>query len=195
MITVRAKDENVEQVRLKSAIRNVTRAVLVSVLTLPLTLLAGCPAASGPERTDVEREAMRVVQVLRAVLAEADSQDLLGGEALTPGGLCRQLRKTADISGSSRLAELAQELPAGWLEDPPAAHGFHGGYCFILIRGEERGVYAVPEHRGSTARTVFYAGLPPGFFERSAEGFQTVVPIEPPDVEDDPAWRPVRIIR
>lgn len=175
--------------------RQARRAVLFFELILCLLLLSGCPAASGPERTDVERKAMRIVQVLRAVLAEVDSQNLHAGEALTPGGLCRQLQKTADISGSSRLAELAQELPAGWFEDPPAANGLHGGYRFILIRGEERGVYAVPEHRGSTARTVFYAGLPAGFFERSAEGFQTVVPIEPPDVEDDPAWRPVRIIR
>lgn len=195
MVTFRMKGENSERVCLKSAIRNGTRAVLVSVLTLPLILLAGCPVASGPERTDVEREAMRVVLVLRAALAEADLQGLLGGEALTPGGLCRQLRKTADISGSSRLAELAQELPAGWIEDHPAAHGLHGGYCFILIQGEERGVYAVPEHRGSTARTVFYARLPAGLFERSAEGFQTAVPIQPPDVDGDPAWRPVRIIK
>jgi hypothetical protein len=56
-------------------------------------------------------------------------------------------------------------------------------------------VYAVPEHRGSTARTVFYARLPAGLFERAAEGFQAAVPIRPPDAEGDPAWRPVRIIR
>lgn len=189
------KATHFEQVCLKSAMRNITRAVLISVLTLPLILLVGCPTASGPERTDAEREAMRVVRVLRAALAEVDSQNLHSGEALTPEGLCRQVRNMADISGSPRFFELTQELPAGWIEDPSVAPGFHGGYRFTLIHGEERGVYAVPEPPGPTARTVFYAGLPAGFFERNAEGFRPAVPIQPPDVEGDPVWRPMRIIK
>ena len=138
---------------------------------------------------------MRVVRVLRAALAEIDIQDVFNGKVLTPEGLCRQVRNMADISGSPRFFELTQELPGDWFNDPPVAPGLHGGYRFTLIQGEERGVYAVPEPPGPTARTVFYAGLPAGLFERAAEGFQTVVPIQPPDVEGDPAWRPVRIIK
>lgn len=176
--------------------RQVERTVLFFGLMLFLLLLPGCPVTSGPERTDVEREAMRVVQALRAALAEVELfVDGIDAALTTPEELCRWLRTMRDDAGSYYATDLAVELPEAWFDETGSGSGLYGGYRFILVREGGHGVYALPEPPGPKARTVFYAALPAGLFHCMAENFQKNLPVQPPDVENNPAWRPVQIIK
>lgn len=164
-------------------------AVIV-LLLLAMTILSGCeemlPVAK-PKYSDHEIEAMLVAKQLRAALAEMAHHDS-DTAPRTLQELCRQLLNLRDINASPRWSELLDSLPAAWLADPQAAPGVHGGYRFMLVGGDESGIYALPLSSGPATRMAFYAPLAAGLFERPAEDL-------PPLPADDPGWRPVLFLK
>jgi hypothetical protein len=164
--------------------------LLVPVL---ITLLCGCSEflpVSTIKFTPNENEALRSVKALRAAAMEMDAR---GPEfkAATMEQLCRQLSLTL----KKERIELADELPAYCPRSPQEASGEVGGYRYVLVRGKEDGVYAVPEPDFAAARFVFYARLPVGLFLRRMAEFGDLNPGSPPNTKTDTAWRPFPVIK
>jgi hypothetical protein len=116
-------------------------------------------------------------------------------KARTVAGLCEQLRSLRNASQAPRLVELLDALPAAWFDPSRTIPGFYDGYRFVLIRGAEQGVYALPEPIGPKARFVFYARLPAGLYQRTAEGFSAEASRQAPEMQNDAAWRPVPVVK
>ena len=168
------------------------RMLSIAVFTTAV-LFCGCREflpVSTIEFTPNESEALRGVKALRAAVMEMDARGP-EAKAATMEQLCRQL----SLAMTQERFELADELPASCLCSPEGASGTAGGYRYVLVRGKEEGVYAIPEPDFAAARFVFYARLPAGFFLRRTEGFADRKPVRAPDTKTDAAWRPLPVIK
>jgi len=140
--------------------------------------------------TPDERAALRSVKVLRASVMEMDAREP-EVKAVTMEQLCRQI----SLMPTQEFIDLADELLASCLRCPQGAVGTVGGYRYMLVRGKEEGVYAIPEPDFAAARFVFYARIPAGLFLRSKEGFTDRKPVRAPDIKTDAAWRLLPVIK
>lgn len=160
------------------------------VFLLATTILFGCEAmlpVAKMKYSGHEIEAMRVAKQLRASLAEIARHDPATAPR-TLRELCIQLLHLRNLYAYPRLDELLESLPAAWFADPQVAPGLHGGYRFMVVEGDESGIYALPLSPGPATRMAFYAPLSAGLFERLADGL-------PPLPADDPGWRPVLLLK
>ena len=165
------------------------------LILMMLTLLCGCRESlpvNTVKFTPAETDALRILRTLRSVLVEIDARDP-ETKATTVLQLCRRLNQTPGAYRSQELVALADELPVSWLNDPQSASGTYGGYRYVLVRGKEDGVYAIPEP--GDERFVFYARLPAGLFLCRVEEFRDLQPVGPPNTKTDAAWRPLPVIK
>lgn len=163
------------------------------LIMMAIMLLCGCRESlpvSTIKYTQNESEALRSVKVVRAAMMEMDAREP-EAKAATMEQLCRQL----SLAMTQERFELAGELPASCLCSPEGASGTAGGYRYVLVRGNEEGVYAIPEPDFAAARFAFYARLPAGLFLCRMAEFRDLKPVSPPDTKADAAWRTLPVIK
>lgn len=186
-------DEKMIRKRLMTKNRQAKFHFIPLLILTVITLFCGCREflpVSTIKFTPNESEALRGVKVLRAAVMEMDARGP-EAKAATMEQLCRRLSLTL----TQERIELADELPASCLCSPQEASGEVGGYRYVLVRGKEEGVYAIPEPDFAAARFVFYARFPAGLFLRRTEGFVDRKPVRAPDTKTDAAWRPLPVIK